>query len=308
MAVNSNIAWTTHTWNPWTGCTPVSEGCAHCYMERWAKRCGRDPAIVKRSSDQTFKLPLSTKVKAGDVVFVCSLSDFFHPDVDVCTRDDATAIMLERPDVIFLLLTKRAEGIARWADRHAVLHCQLADARARLRLKWNSAWDAPSFRERSSHIWLGVTAENQARAEERIPSLLAVAWPGKRFVSVEPMIGPIDLMYPESLYPKGPTYCCAGQDCCCRGMPIEAPMMTDVNTWQRIDWVIVGGESGSGCRPMELAWARSVRDQCRDARVAFFMKQLGGWPNKRDDVADLPMDLQIRETPTREENGDVASA
>ena len=96
MTVNSRIAWTTHTWNPWTGCAPVSEGCQHCYMERWAQRCGRNPRSVTRSSDRVFRFPLtSKKLVAGDKVFVCSLSDFFYvgTEFDPRWRAEARDIM-----------------------------------------------------------------------------------------------------------------------------------------------------------------------------------------------------------------------
>ena len=113
------------------------------------------------------------------------------------------------------------------------------------------------------HVWLGGTAENQREADRRLPLLLRVP-AVVRFTSVEPQLEPVDLRQ----------YLAAG-----------------------LDWVIVGGESGKGCRPFNVDWARSLRDQCRDAGVAFFMKQLGGARNKRDKIEDLPPDLQIREWP-----------
>jgi protein gp37 len=114
------------------------------------------------------------------------------------------------------------------------------------------------------HIWLGTTAENQIEADRRLPILLRIP-AVVHFASVEPQLGPVDLA----------TYLAEG-----------------------LDWVIVGGESGRGCRPFEPDWARSLRDQCRDVGASIFVKQLGGHPNKRDAVDDLPFDLRIREWPT----------
>jgi protein gp37 len=113
-----------------------------------------------------------------------------------------------------------------------------------------------------AHIWWGVSVEDQARAIERIP-LLIDCWPHTRFLSVEPLLSAVDL----------------------------GPFLN------RVDWVIVGGESGAHARPFNPDWARSIRDQCRVAGVAFFLKQLGGWPDKRHLLGDFPPDLQIREIP-----------
>ncbi len=246
MGIASKIAWTDHTWNPWTGCAPVSEGCRHCYAARWARRCGRDFSRVTRSSRATFLLPLSKKVLRGDRVFVCSLSDFFidAPGVEDWRRE-ATDLMIARPGVIFLLLTKRVDRMAAWARGLGPL----------------DSLD-PSV---LSHIWLGVTAENQARADERIPQLLAIGWPGPRFVSIEPMIGPVWLEdYDQQLGPPhlGRSYLRA------------APAIEGVCPAKpRLDWVIAGSESGSD-RRADPAWYRSLRDQCVTAGVPFFLKQM----------------------------------
>lgn len=116
------------------------------------------------------------------------------------------------------------------------------------------------------HVWLGATTENQEEADRRLPILLRVP-AVVHFASVEPQLGPVDLG----------NYVGAG-----------------------LDWVIVGGESGRGCRPFDPDWARTLRDQCRASAVPFFMKQLGGHPDKRDQVADLPADLRIRQWPASE--------
>lgn len=113
MGTNSKIEWCDATWNPWTGCTKVSDGCAHCYMYRGQRRWGRDPSKLVRSSQKTFNLPLakkrdgSWKIPPGSFVFVCSWSDFFHEDVPDAWRDEALNIIWQRPDLTFLILTKR---------------------------------------------------------------------------------------------------------------------------------------------------------------------------------------------------------
>jgi protein gp37 len=211
-------------------------------MYREQKRYGMEPSEVVRAAPKTFNLP--KRLKPGQKVFVCSWSDFFHVEADPW-RSDAWDLIRERPDLTFQLCTKRIERVE-----------------AALPTDWPF-----------ENVWLGVTAENHTRADERIPQLLQI--PALvHFVSVEPMLTPIALTSSMGSY--------IGQDIGC--LPA-------------VDWVIVGGESGPKARPMFNAWARDLRDQCKDAGTAFFMKQLGGWPNKRDRMADFPEDLRIREFP-----------
>jgi protein gp37 len=231
-----------------------------------------------------FEMPLhSRKVRAGDLVFVCSLSDVFHPEVPEDWLWELFDVMDERKDVTFLLLTKRPRRMRDWVEL--------------LEREWG-------WIEKWRHVWIGVTAETQRRATERIPELLAIDWPGTRFVSIEPMLEAVTLRRlakpvtgPGSSTPAAPPTwwvndCLSGfagsEDWHGRGAGRQG---------RRLDWVIVGGESGPGCRPMALEWARDVRDQCRAAEVPFFMKQLGGWPDKREQLEDLPEDLRVRETP-----------
>jgi len=221
------------TWNPVTGCTPISAGCANCYARRMAKRlAGRygypqdDPFRVTVHEDR-FEEPWAWKKPR--FCFVCSMGDLFH--ADVC--DTAIEIILRRiaesPQHIFCLLTKRPGWMCRLL-RH----------------------DEPPL----PNLWLGVTAENQRTADERIPLLLDTP-AAVRFVSVEPMLGAVDL----SAHLSG------------------------------LSWCICGAETGPGARRMNLDWARSLRDQCRDASVPFFFKQAGpkGTP--------IPDDLMVREWP-----------
>jgi protein gp37 len=171
----------------------------------------------------------------GKSVFVCSMGDFFHEAVTREMRQDVYNVVDDHPDTLFIFLTKRPQNVMSW-------------------------W----IGERGN-VWLGVTAENQARADERIPILLQIP-AAKRFVSVEPMLGPLDIsrwLRPrQTRNPDG-----YGGD--------HAPGWT--TDFKAIDWVICGGETGPGARPMHPDWVRSVRDQCQAAGVPFFFKQWGEW-------------------------------
>lgn len=243
MGNNTKIEWATHTWNPWYGCPDDgrrSPACANCYARSWAKRSGIvdfDREII-RATDKTFYAPLNrNKYKAGDSVFVCSLSDVFHPHVKNQEFIDMMRVVSERPDLRFLFLTKRITGIGE---------------------KWHMGRWHPDETP-PANVGLGVTVENQEQADIRIPKLLEVP-ATRRFVSCEPMLGAVDLtrwMHAPEVMCLGPTGEC---DVACG-----------------LDWVICGGESGPGARPMHPAWARSLRDQCQEAVVPFLFKQWGEW-------------------------------
>jgi len=217
------------TWNPIAGCTKISEGCAHCYAERMATRLkGRfgypedEPFRVTLHPD---RLSEPRKWRKPRTVFVCSMGDLFHEVVPGTFIHHIWIQMALCRDHTFLVLTKRPE---RMAELVPALN--------------NYEHGTPN------NVWLGVTAENQQRANERIPLLLQTP-AAVRFVSIEPMLGPVDLRW----------YLGTGE------------MLSS----HYLDWVIVGGESGPGARPMHPDWARGVRDQCAAAGVPFFFKQWG---------------------------------
>lgn len=150
---------------------------------------------------------------------------------------------------------------------------------------------------------MGVSVEDQATADERIPYLMKTS-AAVRFVSYEPALGPVDFMYPKTLWTDGPDGCCYGHECGCRGLPVDPPLIYG------IDWVIIGGESGPGARPFHAKWAESVISQCKETGVAVFMKQTGkrlyyddgaGWLNmehpKGGDMSEWPEGLRVREWP-----------
>lgn len=212
MGKVSAIEWTDSTWSPWYGCTKLSEGCRNCYMFRWAKRIGRNPNKVVRAKDGTFQAPI--RWKEPRTIFVCSLGDFFHEDVRPIWREHAWNIMRSADQHTYLLLTKRPENIEAMLPEDW----------------WYNPWP---------HVWLGVSAENQARADERIPKLLEIP-ATVHFVSAEPLLSEIDLS----------AYLVCG-----------------------ISWCIIGSESGKHRRPMRDDWVRRLVQQCKKASVAVFYKQ-----------------------------------
>ena len=222
MAKTTGIHWAQSTWGPWRGCAKVSEGCKNCYAERDMKRFGQDFSSPTRSKT-TFEDPL--KWEEPRRIFVCSWSDFFLETVPSNWRQDAWGVIHEAPQHTYLLLTKRPQNIPSMLPQDDL----------------TPAWPWPN-------VWLGVSAENQRRADERIPLLLQVP-AAVHFISAEPLLGPVDLR--------------------------EYLPLTEASIGLR--WCITGGESDlQNPRLMDLDWARSIRDQCQEAGVAFFHKQHGG--------------------------------
>jgi len=227
MGAKTKIPWADATWNPWQGCTPVSEGCDHCYMYRDKKRYGQDPTKVVRSKSKTFTMPL--RLEPNQRVFVCSWSDFFHEAADGW-REDAWKIIRQCPSQTFMILTKRA---------HRIRDCLPED--------WGNGYH---------NVWLGITAENQQRFEERwmyLQTTPAVV----RFVSVEPMLSRVSMM--DALPRRKPN-----------GDLLEVYKKGIVGY---VGWVICGEESGPKGRIMDITWAQNLLLQCRKAGVPFFFKQ-----------------------------------
>lgn len=231
MSLNSAIEWTDATWNPTTGCDRVSVGCDHCYALTLAKRLQAmgnqryqkdgDPKTSGPGFGLTVhmdKLQEPYLWRKPRRVFVNSMSDLFHPDVHTEFIHAAFDVMADLPQHHFQILTKRPRRMGTVVG----------------------AWYHRTQQEPLVNVWLGTSVEDQKWADQRIPLLCSVP-AGVRFLSCEPLLGPIDLSNTESL-----------------------------------NWVIVGGESGWHARPMQTAWVRSLRDQCSSAGVAFFFKQWGG--------------------------------
>lgn len=226
MGDKSKIEWTDASWNPTTGCTKVSQGCKNCYAERVFPRAyGKDREFtdIHMHAD---RLDLPLHWARPRRVFVNSMSDLFHEKVPFSFVDAVMATMLGARQHTYQILTKRP---------------------ARMREYFSGVREWTITRE---HIWLGVSVEDQATADERIPLLLQTP-AAVRFVSYEPALGPVDFTN------------WLGED-------HDSYAMID-----GLNWLIAGGESGPKARPADIAWFRSARDQCRAANVAFFMKQLG---------------------------------
>lgn len=250
----TKIEWADKTWNPITGCTPISEGCQNCYAKRMSKRlagrCGypKDKPFAVTIHRDKFEQPLHWKKPSR--IFVCSMGDLFDDAVPFRYIHEIWDVMKKCPQHNFLILTKRPEIMRIVLGRIYSLE-RLGAAMG--------FW---------SHIWLGVTAETQQRADERIPILLQTP-AAKRFVSVEPMLGQIDLKH---LQPNREVEI----DCLSGTHGVISPH-AGIN--EKLDWVICGGETGPGARPMHPDWARSLRDQCQAAGTPFFFKSWGEWVN-----------------------------
>jgi len=248
----TKIEWCDKVWNPVTGCTPVSEGCRNCYAKRMANRLqGRygypagDPFRVIWHED---KLKQPAHWRKPQKIFVCSMGDLFHEDVpdEYIWRVFQEATFGNRRHT-YLFLTKRPERMRDWflANQHRFWNFKPSPY-------ISVPWPDPC-------LWLGVTAENQIRADERIPILLSIP-AAKHFVSVEPMLGPVDLR-----------------------RWLREPISDGLLDFSpKLDWVIAGPETGSGKRECKDEWIRNLFVQCQQSHVPFFDKRkihcLREWP------------------------------
>jgi protein gp37 len=249
MSDQSKIEWTDATWNPVTGCTKVSLGCKHCYAEReWPRLtklvpayAGRDFADVRTHVD---RLEQPLRWRKPRRVFVNSMSDLFHDSVDQRFIADVFGIMAACPQHTFQILTKRPARALELLGQGCMGRFQ-DDVEECLALYSASplAWPLPN-------VWLGVSAENQETYDDRV-ELLRQTPAAVRWVSIEPIIGQIDARFTNGL-----VHGCDAAD-------------------YRLDWVVVGGESGPNARPVHPQWARSLRDQCAAGGVPFLFKQWG---------------------------------
>lgn len=262
MGDKTGIEWTDATWNPVTGCTKVgTPGCDHCYAETFAERWrGTKGHYFETGFDVQLrpdKLDLPLRWTKPRKVFVNSMSDLFHDSVPDEYIARVFAVMALAPRHTFQLLTKRHGRM-----RSLLNSAYFLQAVGRVWAEPPSDWPLPrDWRVPVwplPNVWLGVSAEDQTRADLRIPALLDTP-AAVRFVSAEPLLGPIELIEHFGSAPA-------------------------VGGTAALDWVIVGGESGPGARPMHPDWARSIRDQCVAAGVPFLFKQWGEWrPRMRED-------------------------
>ena len=260
MSAATKIEWTDKTWNPWQGCHKVSEGCRFCYMFRDKKRYGQDPNTVRRSAPATFNAPLKWNDPAR--VFTCSWSDWFVEEADPW-RAEAWDIIRRTPHLTYQILTKRPGRIL-----------------GHLPADWGDGW---------RNCWLGVSVENQAAADERIPHLLRTP-AAVRFLSAEPLLGEVDLWRVP-----GAVRCCGTHTSAHEAQPHEL-----CEVYSEIGWLIVGCESGPKRRPMDAAWAKSLREQCEAAGVPFFLKQMVAFGRVSGDPEEWPEWARVREFPGAE--------
>lgn len=297
MADHTHIEWTDATWNIVTGCSLVSPGCTNCYAMKLAGT---------RLRDHWSRADLTIDSKAGPVwngqvrfnaqwldqplrwakprkIFVAAHGDLFHDGVAMHWLDQIFAVMALCPQHVFQVLTKRPEWMQQYVSGFGdAEHGPAWRTRGRVQQAMRQIDpDTSLYQWPLPNVWLGVSVEDQVRADERIPVLLdtpaAVRW-----ISAEPLLGPVDLTTIQvhggdcEIYPlKGTTDC----------INAEGEPHPDVPA---LDWVVAGGESGPGARPMHPGWARALRDQCAAAGTPFLFKQWGDYlPQDQTDASGL---------------------
>lgn len=320
----TGITWTNTTWNPVTGCSKVSAGCANCYAERDWARLANNPKLPdyqgRKFTDimcHDNRLDQPIRWTRPRMIFVNSMSDLFHEDVPFEFIDKVFAVMAATPHHTYQILTERPERMKQYIlslteqqdQSEMVGHYFGSDVKAHTRSELiaemalsmlgrksgmdNVVWESPeqcaSLNLPLKNVWLGVTAENQETADGRIPILLNTP-AALRFVSIEPMVGPInlDMMITEN----------TGD----RFRVIHSSLMGKKTLWDtknligeedinKLDWVICGGESGPKARPIDPEWVKSLRDQCEFTNTPFFFKQWGEYI----DLSQITSpDLQIK--------------
>lgn len=302
MSKNTKIEWCDHTWSPWRGCTKVSPGCANCYAETLSRRNPRvlgqwgkgKPRVLAKNWNDPVRWNKCAAQKScgyclfeesdGELLKQChrcaqrprvfpSLCDWLDEEVDIHWLARFLALIQSTPNLEWQLLTKRPEI---WRERlvGAYSHMQSFGGGATPQLLMVINWldgEAPK------NVRIGTSVEDQPRADERIPALLQIP-AAKRFLSVEPMLGPVDMKLDQIEVEASFRHAddCKGFcDYACGGEEVKGG----------IDWVIVGGESGPGARPCNVEWIRSIVAQCAAAGVPCFVKQLGARPVEYSDVA-----------------------
>lgn len=335
MSGKSNIEWTEATWNPIVGCSIISPGCTNCYAMRDAWRKHHNPKLphyhgltksvngkpvwtgtVRKAPDHILTAPMHTRKPT--MWFVNSMSDLFHESVPDEWIDHVFAVMALCPQHTFQVLTKRADRMIKYLSGNP-----LADGHASERIGYfamglvdrkyvftgsliasslingptppGAAWPRPNLWP-LPNVWLGVSCERQQEADERIPLLLRT--PATiRFVSAEPLLGPLHI----GAYLTDCRFNTHGE-------MITPGIIPGSNV--KLDWVIVGGESGPGVRMMQIEWAETIIAQCREAGVACFVKQLGSGRGFKDqkggDPSEWPEQFRVRQFPAKPATAEAA--
>ena len=312
MSANTSIEWTAtvhpdgsvtkgRTWNPVRGCSIVSPGCINCYAMKQAHRFSGKGRAYEGLTKQTSAGPQWTgkvrtvesalldplKWRKPQRVFVNSMSDLFHEGVPDAFVDRVFAAMSLAKRHTFQILTKRPErmreyfacqdahGFSRESNINGAIWSTLGTPRGSKIHHggdWRCKWPLPN-------VWLGVSAENQQAADERIPLLLETP-AAVKFVSLEPLIGPIDIRWgtPGGRFKQY--------------LPAPGPPGHPRDRFHWLNWIIVGGESGPGARPCDVAWIRSIVEQCQSASVPVFVKQLGARPTDGWNAEAIVVDVE----------------
>jgi len=297
MSDKTEISWTDATWNPVVGCTKVSAGCDNCYAIRTARRMTANPnpkvsaayAGTEDGGEWTGRVNLlhsrlnqPLKWRNPRRIFVNAQSDLFHKDVPDDFIARVFAVMALAPQHTFQVLTKRhgrMRSLLRSSDFRSAVEDAIKGMVSAHQPKhvWYAAWPLPN-------VLVGVSVEDQATADLRIPALLdtpaAVRW-----ISCEPLLGPVDLSDFVDRWHEGDGDACDWGRCDRAAVAVrrdfthEDPryvcMLPVCERHRGLDWVVVGGESGPGARPMHPEWVRSLRNQCASTGVAFHFKQAG---------------------------------
>jgi protein gp37 len=264
MGETTGIEWADATFNPWIGCAKVSAACDHCYAEAYANRTGQSKLWGgdqrRRTSPTNWGQPLHWDRRARERgqrirVFCASLADVFDNAVPPAWRRDLFELIGRTTNIDWLLLTKRIGNAER------MMNSAIGDLSHGLNNWTDLPWP---------HVWIGATVIDQAEAERDIPKLLAT--PAlRRFVSIEPMLGPINLKELD-LGGGHELDALTGFHTAHAGASMPLPPVLD-----GLDWVIAGGESGHGARPMHPEWIRSLRGACKLSFTPFLFKQWGEW-------------------------------
>ena len=310
----TKISWTDFSWSPVTGCSPVGAGCDHCWANSLHSMRHKAHLNGKKMAAQ-YGVPFSTiqlhpsrledpfGLRESSKIATCLGGDLFHEEIQNEFIAAVFAIAAACPHLTFQMLTKRPGRMVEWFKWVGSRSQMLMHESAKLYMGYKnkkrpaintSVWPLPN-------VWMGVSVWDQKSADEFIPILLntpAVI----RWVSYEPALGPIDLdsEAADGLHALG----CCERNCSCGN--------------RGIDWIVAGGESGKNARPCDVAWIRSIVDQCKDAEVPVFVKQMGNYTTRVDptddvrgpvtkrilwqkragaDPAEWPADLQVRQFP-----------
>lgn len=269
------------SWNPVTGCTKVSPGCAHCYAEAITLRFKRGPAFLPGIAEinlHSNRLELPMKWSKPRCVFVNSMSDLFHPEVPVEFIERVFAVMAATPRHLYLILTKRPELM-----RDFMNHSLRAGWVALMMKDMGMNVDPNSFEWPPKNVWCGTSVENQHFADVRIP-ILRETKAAIRWISMEPMLGPIDM---------------SGH---CERLDAVGRNITGINKLHEpgdhlsFDWLVIGGESGPKARPMNPRWAIEARDAAWRASIPVFFKQWGKYAPTDDEEIGFPVRYNPKKT------------